>query len=126
MPISFDQGGVYEKAIQPVAGWLVCVDGPEKGQDYRIHEQNNYIGRSEKMDIRIAGDPTVSAERHAIIAYDPQSKEFFFGPMSGASIIRRNGKAVLGTEALEKGDQLQIGKCTFLFVPLCGEDFQWS
>lgn len=126
-PVNYGKGGVYDQAIQPVAGWLVCVEGPEMGQDYRIHEQNNYIGRSEKMDICIAGDPTISGENHAIIAYSPNNKKFFFGPSSGASIIFHNGNEVInGTVQLQKGDKIQIGKCTFLFVPLCGEDFQWS
>ena len=46
MPVNYDQGGISEKAELPVTGWLVCVDGPEKGRDYRLHEEYNYIGRS--------------------------------------------------------------------------------
>ncbi len=126
MPVNYDKGGINEKAAQPVTGWLVCIDGPEKGRDYRLHEEYNYIGRSSKMDVCIPGDPTVSRENHAIIAYDTQERMFFFAPFGGASIVRHNGKAVLGNVELKTGDRLQIGKGTFLFVALCGENFQWE
>ncbi len=125
MPVNYDRG-IETKAAQPVTGWLVCINGPEKGKDYRLHEEYNYIGRSSKMDVCIAGDPTVSRENHAIIAYDTQERMFYFAPVSGASIVRHNGKAVLGNVELKHGDRIQVGKGTFLFVPLCGENFQWE
>ncbi len=56
--------------FDPVVGWLVCIEGATKGTDYRIHSQNNYIGRSAKMDISIPEDSHISAENSAIIAYD--------------------------------------------------------
>ncbi len=126
MPVNYDRGGINDKAAQPVAGWLVCINGPEKGKDYRIHEEYNYVGRSSKMDICIAGDPTVSRENHAIVAYDNKERMFFFAPLSGASIVRHNGKAVLSNVELKTGDRLEIGKGTFVFVALCGENFQWE
>lgn len=126
MPVNYDKNGVSEKAAQPITGWLVCIDGPEKGKDYRLHDEYNYIGRSAKMDVCISGDPTVSRENHAIIAYDSQEKLFYFAPASGASIVRHNSKAVLSNVELKYGDRIQIGKGTFLFVPLCGEMFQWE
>lgn len=126
MPVGYDREGINEKAEQPVTGWLVCIDGPEKGRDYRLHEEYNYIGRSSKMDVCIPNDPTVSRENHAIIAYDTQDRIFYFAPAGGASIVRHNGKAVLGNVELKQGDRIQIGKGTFLFVPLCGENFQWE
>lgn len=111
---------------QPVVGWLVCISGPEKGRDYRIHAQNNYIGRAKTNDICIPGDPTVSRERHAIVAYDLRSRAFFFAPCGGASIVYCNGAPVFNNVQLSQGDRVEIGQCTFLFVPLCGENFQWD
>lgn len=34
-----------------VTGWLVCVKGPEKGRDYRLHHGFNRLGRSMDMDV---------------------------------------------------------------------------
>lgn len=126
MPVNYDRGGLNDQPSRPVTGWLVCIDGPEKGHDYRLHDEYNYIGRSAKMDVAIQGDPTVSRENHAIIAYDSQERLFYFAPVSGASIVRHNGKAVLGNVELKNGDRIQVGKGTFMFVPLCGENFQWE
>ncbi len=111
---------------QPVVGWLVCINGPEKGRDYRIHAQNNYIGRAKNNDICIPGDPTVSRERHAIVAYDLRSRAFYFAPCGGASIVYCNGAPVFNNVQLSQGDRVEIGQCTFMFVPLCGENFQWD
>jgi hypothetical protein len=60
-----------------------------------------------------------------MIAYDDRSKAFFFAPAGGASLIRQNGRPVLSTVELKAGDRLEVGEGTYLFMPLCGEDFQW-
>ncbi len=124
MPLNFEEKEA--SASQPVTGWLVCIDGPSRGLDYRLHAEYNYIGRSSKMDVCIQGDPTVSRENHAIIAYDSFERIFYFAPASGASIVRVNGKAVLSNTELHSFDKIQIGKSTFLFVAFCGEQFQWE
>lgn len=110
----------------PVVGWLVCVDGASKGRDYRIHSQYNYIGRARHMDICISGDDCISAERAAIIAYDDQEKVFSFGPGTGHNIVRVNGKMVMNAVLLNAFDELTIGKTKLLFVPFCGERFDWN
>ena len=114
-----------DKGIDPVVGWLVCIDGPEKGRDYKIHTDNNYIGRSERMDICIHGDETISRENHAVISYDMQDAVFYLSPGDGRAIVRYNNKAVFSTITLNPYDQITIGKSILLFVPLCGEKFVW-
>ena len=112
-------------AIVPVTGWLVCLDGPEKGKDYRLHSEINYIGRSKENDVVLGSDPTVSREKHAMIAYDERGKMFFFAPSNGSSIVRQNGRPVLTTSELRSGDRLEIGEYTYIFMALCGEGFTW-
>ena len=112
--------------FDPVVGWLVCIEGATKGTDYRIHSQNNYIGRSAKMDISIPGDPHISAENSAIIAYDNEDRVFYFGPSTGRNIVRVNGKPALNAAQLEAYDVLTIGTTKLLFVPLCGDRFDWN
>ena len=112
--------------IRPVVGWLVCIEGATKGTDYRIHSQNNYIGRSAKMDISIPEDSHISAENSAIIAYDNEDRTFYFGPCSGRNIVRVNGRPALSVEKIEAYDVLTIGTTKLLFVPLCGDRFDWN
>lgn len=112
--------------FDPVVGWLVCIEGATKGTDYRIHSQNNYIGRNAKMDISIPEDSHISAENSAIIAYDNEDRTFYFGPCSGRNIVRVNGKPALSVEKIEAYDVLTIGTTKLLFVPLCGDRFDWN
>lgn len=116
----------HDMGIDPVVGWLVCIDGKEKGRDYRIHTDNNFVGRSERMDICIRGDETISRENHAIVSYDSVDKIFYFSPGDGRSIVRLNDKAIFQTAQLQAYDKLVIGKTSFLFIPLCGENFEWN
>lgn len=118
--IKLDQG------IDPVVGWLVCIEGTEKGRDYRIHTDNNYIGRSERMDICIRGDETISRENQAIITYDAMGKIFCISPGEGRSIVRVNNKAIFQTVEVKAFDRIMLGKTLLLFLPLCGEDFEWE
>lgn len=117
-------GGV--EGFTPVVGWLVCVDGPAEGTDYRIRAGYNYIGRGENMDICIQGDNNIGRDRHAMIAYDPQEKIYFFGPADGRSIVRKNDKMVMVPTELAAYDVIRIGSTKLMFVPLCGEHFNWK
>ena len=115
-----------EMGIDPVVGWLVCLDGSEKGRDYRIHTDNNFIGRSEKMDICVRGDDTISRENHAVISYDARDKVFYFTPGDGRSIVRLNDKGLFATSELQAYDIIEIGKTKLIFQPLCGNKFDWA
>lgn len=112
--------------IDPVVGWLVCISGSEKGKDYRIHADNNFIGRSGKMDICIDGDETISRENHAVVSYDTVDGTYYFSPGDGRSIVRYNGKAIFQTTELKSHDHLIIGKTELVFVPFCNEQFSWT
>lgn len=116
----------HDMGIDPVVGWLVCVKGKEKGRDYRIHSDNNYIGRSEKMDICVRGDETISRENHAVVSYDSIDKIYYFSPGEGRNIVRHNGKAIFQTVELNMYDRVVVGKTELVFMPLCGNDFEWS
>lgn len=115
-----------ELGIDPVVGWLVSMEGKEKGRDYRLHTDNNYIGRSEKMDVCIRGDDTISRENHAIISFDARDKIFYFSPGDGRSIVRLNEKAIFATAEIHPYDVVEIGKTKLVFMSLCGEKFEWA
>ncbi len=117
-------GGVA--GFSPVAGWLVCIEGEARGNDYRIRAGYNYIGRSEHMDICIQGDQKIGREKHAMVAYDHEEQVFFFGPADGKSIVRVNGKMVMTPTELNAYDIITIGSTKLCFVPFCGERFNWN
>ena len=113
-------------SIDPIAGWLVCIEGSDKGKDYRIMAKNNSIGRSEKMDICIKGDATISRENHARIAYDLKHNAFHLIPADSTNGIYVNGEPVYVPTVLNAFDELEFGESKFMFVPFCSDKFQWQ
>ena len=117
--------GADEGTVDPVVGWLVCISGPSRGTDYRIHAGYNYIGR-ETGDIRIGGDLQISRQKHAMIAYDSGEHLYFVGPSEGRNIIKVNGHAVLNAVEIQLYDVISIGTTKLMFVPLCSDRFSWE
>ena len=111
--------------LEPVVGWLVCVEGPMRGLDYRIHAGSNYIGR-EVGDIHIAGDMQISRQNHAMVAFDAEEQSYYVGPSAGRNLIKVNGKTVLNAMELHSYDVISIGSTKLLFIGLCGEKFRWE
>lgn len=111
--------------LEPVVGWLVCVEGPMRGLDYRIHAGYNYIGR-EVGDIHIAGDMQISRQNHAMVAFDAEEQSYYVGPSAGRNLIKVNGKTVLNAMELHSYDVISIGSTKLLFIGLCGEKFRWE
>ncbi len=120
--------GVYKRklGIEPVVGWLVAVKGPSRGRDYRITSERNYIGRSETMDISISGDEMISRENHAIISFNPKNSTFHLLPGDSKRLTYLNEEEVLAPELLKSYDHIELGETLLVFVPFCGEPFQWK
>ena len=113
-------------APAPVVGWLVAVEGPCRGTDYRIHTGYNYIGR-EAGDICIQGDATISAEKDANVTYVPQTRRFYIAHELGKNVLLVNDLPVIGGGMeLHNYDRITIGTTQLLFVGLCGEQFSWA
>lgn len=120
--------GVVRKkmGIDPVVGWLVCIDGPEKGRDYRIRSERNFVGRDPKMDICIGGDDAISRDNHAVISFNPKKNTYLLMPGEGRGIIYLNEEEVAVPMELKAYDMMEIGQTRLLFVPFCGENFKWE
>ena len=112
--------------IEPVVGWLVCIDGEMKGKAFELKNGKNFIGRSREMDIVLEGDPNVSRERHAIVTYEPKGRVFIAQPGESRELFYMNDQVVLMNVEMHERDILSIGKTTLMFIPLCGADFTWE
>jgi hypothetical protein len=110
----------------PVAGWLVCLDGPDKGRDYRLHMEKNFIGRAPNMDVVLDGDNTVSRERHAIVIFDPKKKIFWALPGEASGLVYLNGEIVNSPVQMKADDVLEIGLTKLVLIPFCGDRYSWS
>lgn len=112
--------------ISPVVGWLVCIEGKEKGRDYRIFAGNNFIGRSDTMDICIRGDETISREKHACVSYDFKKNRFNIYQGDSHGLVYVNDETVFVPQLLNPYDIIELGKTKLMFVPFCSEKFVWS
>jgi len=109
----------------PVTGWLVCIQGAQRGSDFRLHSGKNFLGRSPSMDIVLADDKTVSRDKHCSVVYDPKGNHFYLAPEKG-NIVLRNGNMVERAEILQERDTLQLGETILQFIPFCQEDITWE
>ncbi|MCM1298479.1 MAG: FHA domain-containing protein [Firmicutes bacterium] len=135
-PASAPAAPVMEKTVRlapedmqtdPVVGWIVCIDGSDKGKDFRLHSGNNFVGRSGKMDITLTGK-YVSSENHFCVSYDKRHDKYFAAMGVGQEMVYLNEEPLAGTNAiqLKQGDIIEVGKTKLIFIPLCGDSFHWD
>ncbi len=119
--------GFMEKkeGTEPVVGWLVCVDGPKKGADYKIKAEKNFIGRDKSNDIVLNEDKSVAREKHAIISYNPKKSTFSIMPGEAHGLVYLNGEEVSSACEVAERDKIELGETTLIFIPFCGDKFQW-
>lgn len=112
-------------AIKPVAGWLVCMNGSEKGKDYRLHAGKNFIGRSASMDVMLIEDKSISRDRHCSVVYDPKGNVFFLSS-EGGNTVYLDDKLVNSPKELKEGSLIMIGQTKLMFIPFCREGRIWE
>lgn len=112
--------------IEPVCGWLVCIEGTRVGKDYKIKNGKNFIGRADDMDIQIIGDNGVAMRNHAIVVYDSKKNNYVLLPGDSSGIAYLNKEPAYMPVELSAYSVIELGKSKFLFVPFCGEHFEWQ
>lgn len=111
--------------LQPVTGWLVCLNGGEKGKDYRLHSGKNFVGRSNTMDVILIDDKSVSRDKHCTVTYDPKGNEFYLSPENGNTVYL-NGEMMETAKKIKADDVITIGKTDLIFISYCKEDRTWE
>jgi len=110
----------------PVVGWLVCLEGPDRGRDFRLHSEKNFIGRSPAMDVCILSDDTVSREKHGVVIFDPKKQVFWALPGDSSGLVYLNGEIVHTPTQLNAHDVLEIGQTKLALIPFCGDRYTWN
>lgn len=114
-----------EKGTDFIVGWLVCVEGPEKGRDYRLHQGFNRLGRDYSMDIAVMEDAGISREAACAVVYDDRSNSFF-AVQQPSGLAYLNGTALEGAKGLKTGDMIRTGNSEFEFIGFCREGRTWE
>ncbi len=108
-----------------LAGWLVCVAGPDRGKRYEVNSGMMTVGRGRTMDI-VLSDPAVSRDRQLILVYDERRSRMTARRGEAKSLCYVDGEPVIMDRILEDRSKLQMGRSMLLYVALCGDDFNWN
>lgn len=119
--------GKYEQemGIDPIAGWLVCIRGEEKGKSYPVLSRINTVGRGENIDIRLEKDLTIS-HNHAKVSYERKKRKFYLSCGESKNTIYLNDDPVYNTTEINAYDVLEFGETLLVFIPFCGPRFSWE
>jgi hypothetical protein len=60
------------------------------------------------------------------VVYDPKKKNYVLLPGDSSGIAYLNEEPVYMPSELKPFDVIELGKSKFLFVPFCGEHFEWQ
>ncbi|MDD6410779.1 MAG: FHA domain-containing protein [Oliverpabstia intestinalis] len=120
--------GYYAQVIgvEPVVGWLVCINGAYRGESFKLKSGRNFIGRAANMDIVLGADQSVSRLHHAAVVYDPKSRAFIVAAGDARELCYLNGDVVVTSQRLQAYDVLTLGNTELMLIPLCGEKFSWD
>ena len=113
-------------STEPVVGWLVAIEGSNFGKDFKLKSGRNFIGRSADMDVSLAGDSSISRDKHAIILYEPRGNVFLVQPGDAKELFYLNDKVVLTATEIGAYDVLSLGATKLLFIPCCSDKFNWD
>ena len=109
-----------------VVGWLVVVNGINKGKTYELFSGNNTIGRGERAAINMDSDSGVAPGLQGILTYHETKNIFLIEPNEKMSMIWVNGHPLRSREQLAAYTTVSVGNTEFIFVPLCGSLFSWK
>ncbi|MDD3253278.1 MAG: FHA domain-containing protein [Lachnospiraceae bacterium] len=107
-----------------IVGWLVCIEGPEKGRDYRLHQGFNRVGRGYNMDVAMVEDSGISREPEFAVVYDEKGNSFY-AVQQPAGNAYLNGTTLEGAVPLKTGDVMKTGNTQFEFIAFCREGRVW-
>ena len=112
----------------PVVGWFVVIGGPGLGAFRPIFEGNNTVGRSNTQRVPIDfGDDAISAEEQCYVRYDSSERRFLFVPnLAKTNVVSVNDEKPTSAVTLQAMDVITVGRTQLVFVPFCGDEFDWS
>jgi hypothetical protein len=114
-PLAQSAGGVRKTVLlsgRPkgdLVGWVVIMDGDQKGEDFRIREGQNSIGSSPESDVLVK-DPAVSG-KHAVLRC--RDKKFLLTDLDSSNGTYLNQSSdPLSMEELHDNDFVRLGTTT--------------
>lgn len=103
---------ISDRRKPPVVGWLVAMNGDQKGEDFRVRDGQNILGSAPDSEIHIK-DVTVSG-KHASLRY--KEGKFFLVDLDSTNGTHLNDKAeAIAKEELKDNDIIRVGEIALKF-----------
>ena len=103
---------LVDKKKPPVLGWLVAMNGEQKGQDFRIVDGQNVLGTAQDAEIQL-NDDTISS-RHASLRY--KDGKFYITDLDSTNgTFLNNSSERISREELRDNDMVRLGEVVFKF-----------
>jgi len=108
-----------EAASKPLAGWLVVMRSRSLPayHEIPIYVGQNTMGQAATLGRHYVADPNVS-KQHCVVVGKPGGEAMItdLGSSNGTFVNRQK----VENTVLNRGDELKLGKTTFVFVPFTG------
>lgn len=103
---------ISERRKPPVVGWLVAINGEQKGEDFRLRDGQNILGSAPDAEVQIK-DVTVSG-KHASLRY--KEGTFYLVDLDSTNGTYLNDKPEgIAKEELKDNDTIRVGEVTLKF-----------
>lgn len=96
----------------PVVGWLVALNGKQKGEDFRLREGQNTIGSGAGLEVTL-DDPAVSA-KHASVRYRDGVFSLTDLDSTNGTFVNDSADPVARVE-LKDNDVVRVGEISLKF-----------
>lgn len=115
------------EVFEPVVGWLVAVEGPSRGRDFRLKPGRNVVGRTVESEVYVEDDDLMSRD-HAIVYYYGEINNFYVedNKSKHGTFILPAMDLVVERRPIKDGDRIKTGKSVFILKTLCNEAFKWE
>lgn len=114
---------IGKNKINPIAGWLVCEKGKDRGRFYAIYEGKNFVGKSKTMDI-VLDDKNICEKNECCFIYDARHTEFYALKCDGSVVV--NGISVSNNVRIADNDKIDIGNESLRFIQYCNAERNWN
>jgi pSer/pThr/pTyr-binding forkhead associated (FHA) protein len=96
----------------PVVGWLVAMNGSQKGEDFRLREGKNSLGTAAGNEVTLR-DQAVS-QKHANIGYKDGKFMITDLDSTNGTFVNESDEPIARTE-LKDNDTIRVGETTLKF-----------
>ncbi len=110
---AIDISGLTDERSTDVVGWVVALNGPLKGKDFRLVTGRNFIGTAADCEV-VLYDPYLST-KHSVIRHENGEFQLIDLDSTNGSFV--NDRRITKTELIDN-DKIRIGRTEMKFKSL--------